>query len=795
MKHIIMVVALLCCVTAMGATTISNSSNQASLQGYVTDAQGGDTLIGVTVALPELNIATTTDAKGHYSFKGLPQLTTTIQVSFLGHENITQQVNLAAAGRLDFVLKENSAMLKEVIVTGLTGKVLRKNSPTPVSVLTAREMQGTLSTNIIDAVAHEPGVAQVTTGTGISKPVIRGMGYNRVVVVNDGVRQEGQQWGDEHGIEIDPQSVSSVEILKGPASLMYGSDALAGVLIMHNDPVLSEGRLQANVVSQYQTNNGLLGYSLNMGGNQNGLVWDARYSQKLAHAYSNRYDGYVQNSQMREDAFNGLLGLNKSWGYSHLTFTYYHLKPGIVEGDRDEATGQFTRPAIAGGQEAEVIATSHDFHSYQPSLPYQHIHHYKAVLNNAFYLPKGSLRATVGYQRNRRQEYEDVLTPEQPGLDFLLHTVNYDVHYVSPQSQNWKIAAGINGMYQHSLNKGEECLVPAYNLFDLGIFATASYDLDRFHLSGGVRWDNRHLHAKALTEDDKTRFDDFARNMGAVSGSLGAIYNINEKMNLRINVARGFRAPNISELGSNGVHEGTLRYERGNQDLKPEFSWQFDLGFDYSSALVSAQLSLFANRIENYIFAHRLTQADGQAVLTDGYETFQYSAGNARLMGGEAVVDLHPVPKLHFSNSFAMVNAVQLHQHGQFRHLPYIPAHRWISQIKYDIVHDGRYISNTYAAIEIDCNFKQNHFYGAYGTETATPAYTLLNASAGTDILWKGRRVASVYITGSNLTNKAYQSHLSRLKYADKNQATGRTGVYNMGRNIGFKLVVPIDIK
>ena len=363
MKHIIMVVALLCCVMAMGATTISNSSNQASLQGYVTDAQDGDTLIGVTVALPELNIATTTDAKGHYSFRGLPQLTTTIQVSFLGHENITQQVNLAAAGRLDFVLKENSAMLKEVIVTGLTGKVLKKNSPTPVSVLTAREMQGTLSTNIIDAVAHEPGVAQVTTGTGISKPVIRGMGYNRVVVVNDGVRQEGQQWGDEHGIEIDPQSVSSVEILKGPASLMYGSDALAGVLIMHNDPVLSEGRLQANVASQYQTNNGLLGYSLNMGGNQNGLVWDARYSQKLAHAYSNRYDGYVQNSQMREDAFNGLLGLNKSWGYSHLTFTYYHLKPGIVEGDRDEATGQFTRPAIAGSQEAEVIATSHDFHS------------------------------------------------------------------------------------------------------------------------------------------------------------------------------------------------------------------------------------------------------------------------------------------------------------------------------------------------------------------------------------------------------------------------------------------------
>lgn len=795
MKHIIMVVALLCCVMAMGATTISNSSNQASLQGYVTDAQDGDTLIGVTVALPELNIATTTDAKGHYSFRGLPQLTTTIQVSFLGHENITQQVDLATAGRLDFVLKENSAMLKEVVVTGLTGNVLRKNSPTPVSVLTAREMQGAISTNIIDAVAHEPGVAQVTTGSGISKPVIRGMGYNRVVVVNDGVRQEGQQWGDEHGIEIDPQSVSGVEILKGPASLMYGSDALAGVLIMHNDPVLSEGRLQASVASQYQTNNGLLGYSLNMGGNQSGMVWNARYSQKLAHAYKNSYDGYVQNSQLREDAFNGLLGLNKSWGYSHLTFTYYHLKPGIVEGDRDETTGQFTRPAIINGQETEVIATSHDFHSYQPSLPYQQIHHYKTVLDNVVYMPKGKIAAIVGYQRNRRQEYEEAATPRQPGLDLLLHTVNYNVSYLSQQSKSWKFSAGANGMYQHSLNKGDEFLVPAYDLFDLGIFATSSYDSGSFHWSGGLRWDNRHVHAHRLTEDGEVRFSDFTRNLGGVTGSIGIVYNINGKMNLRANAARGFRAPNISELGSNGVHEGTLRYEKGNSMLKPEFSWQFDLSYDFSSTVMSMQLNLFINRIDNYIFAHKMTDASGNEVHTDGYATYQYTAGNARLMGGEAVVDIHPVDRLHFANSFSMVDAVQLHQHGQFRHLPYIPAHRWISQLKYDIVHDGRFISNTYAAIEIDCNFKQSHFYGAYGTETATPAYTLLNASAGTDILWHGKRVASVYITGNNLTNKAYQSHLSRLKYADKNQATGRTGVYNMGRNIGFKLIVPIDIK
>lgn len=796
MKHFILVVSLLCCVMAMQAATASfNTYNAASLQGYVTDAADGDTLIGVNISLPELNITTVTDMHGHYSFANLPRRETVVQVSYLGHQSISQTVDLASTASLNFVMREKSALLNEVVVTGLTGNASIKNSPTPVTVLAAREMGNISSTNIIDALSHVPGVAQVTTGSGISKPVIRGMGYNRVVVVNDGTRQEGQQWGDEHGIEIDPQSVSSVEILKGPASLMYGSDAMAGVLIMHNDPVLSEGRIAATASTEYQTNNGLWDYSLNMGGNQRGLVWNARYSQKVAHAYTNPYDGYVQNSQFREEAFRGLLGLDKAWGHSHLTISYYHLKPGIVEGERDEATGQFVKPAIVDGDEGEVIATSHDFHSYQPAMPYQQIHHYKAVLDNSIFLPSGKITALVGYQRNRRQEYEEVLEPDEPGLDFLLHTVNYNVAYLSEQSRSWKFSAGVNGMYQHSLNKGDEFLVPAYNLFDLGIFATGSYDLNQLHLSGGLRYDNRHLHAHSLIDDGAERFADLKRNMGGVTGSLGIVYNINDKMNVRANVARGFRAPNISELTSNGVHEGTVRYEKGNTGLDPEFSWQFDLGYDFSSTVVSAQLNLFINRIHNYIFSQKLTDASGNEVLTDGYATYQYTSGVARLMGGEATIDIHPIDRMHFSNSLSMIDAIQLHQHGEFRHLPFIPAHRWVSQLKYDIVRDGRVFDNTYAAIEIDCNFKQNHFYGAYGTETATPAYTLLNASVGTDLKCNGKRVASIYITGSNLTNKAYQSHLSRLKYTDVNAATGRTGVYNMGRNIGFKVIVPIDIK
>ena len=178
--------------------------------------------------------------------------------------------------------------LNEVKVTGVTGDTKLKHSTAPVSIVSAKELRATTSTNVIDAIARQPGMSQLTTGSGISKPIIRGLGYNRVVVMSDGVRQEGQQWGDEHGVEVDGSSVNSVEVLKGPASLMYGSDAMAGVVILHSQPTLAEGELRGHAATEYQTNNGLMGYSLNLCGNQQGFVWDARQNPvtyKVSHQY------------------------------------------------------------------------------------------------------------------------------------------------------------------------------------------------------------------------------------------------------------------------------------------------------------------------------------------------------------------------------------------------------------------------------------------------------------------------------------------------------------------------------
>ena len=680
--------------------------------------------------------------------------------------------------------------LNEVTVTGVTGDTKLKHATVPVSIIAPQLLRSKASTNIIDAISHQPGISQLTTGGSISKPIIRGLGYNRVVVMSEGVRQEGQQWGDEHGVEVDGSSINSVEILKGPASLMYGSDAMAGVVILHPQATLPEGEMKANVSTEYQTNNGLFAYNLSMAGNQKGFVWNARFSDKMAHAYKNKYDGYVPGSQFRERAGRLMLGVNKSWGHSRLTWTSYHLTPGIVEGERDPETG-------------ELVCNSDNVKTYSKTLPFQEVKHYKLVWDNSLNLSTGYLKAIIGYQQNRRKEYEE--SEDEYELFFKLHTLTYDLRYVTNQWNGWKLSTGIGGMYQKSGNEGEEYLIPDYRLFDFGIYATATKSLgDRWTLNGGVRYDHRRMHGDELIEDGDLRFTDFSRHFNGLTGSIGAVCNINEHFNLRLNVARGFRTPNMSELASNGVHEGSIRYELGNQQLKAEYSLQADLGLDFTSRYVSAQLALFANRIDNYIFTHRLPEE-----IEEGYLTYAYTQGDARLLGFEAGADFHPVHSVHFSNTFSFVDAQQMHASSDTKYLPFTPAPRWTSELKWELFHHSHstvnhhhnansihrsLLNNLYIAAGLECYLKQSHIYSADDTETTTPGYALLSLSAGTDINVNGKKIAEFYITADNLLNKAYQSHLNRLKYADVNSVTGRRGVFNMGRNVTFKVVIPINI-
>ena len=632
--------------------------------------------------------------------------------------------------------------LKEIVVTGLAGDAKMKEMSTPISVIRPADLSSRAGGNIIHIIATQPGVSEISTGGGISKPVIRGMGYNRVVVVSDGFRQEGQQWGDEHGIEVDGAGVHSVEILKGPASLMYGSDALAGIIIFRPDPVRAPGEIGGMVGAEYQTNNGLAAYTLAVDGNTSGWIWGGRFSDKYARAYRNSLNGPVSNSGFRQRSASALVGKNASWGYSRLRFTYFHLTPGMIEGEGENF-------------------------GYRLELPFQQVRHYKLGWDNTIHLGPGNLKVLLGWQQNRRQEYEE--SASEPGLDFKLNTVNYDVRWQGTLGSGWKTAFGLAGMFQKSDNLGDEYLIPAYGLFDAGVFATASKALGAWTLSGGVRFDMRWLHSEAL----EGRFEDFSRRFPGFSASIGAVRPLGEHFTFRANVARGFRAPNLAELGSNGEHEGTFRFEVGNKDLRPEYSLQGDLGLDFSSKYVSVQAALFASRIDNYIFAAR----NGE-VADEGLPVYVFKIGLAHLGGGEIGIDVHPVHQLHLSSAFSCVFA----REASGDYLPLIPAPRLFSEVKWEITHGGRIFNNAYVALNLDWNLRQDRFYAKDNTETATPAYLLLGASAGTDVVIAGKTRFSLYLVGSNLTDVAYAPHLSRLKYI---------GICNMGRNITFKVVVP----
>lgn len=781
-----------------------------SLSGKITDKETGQPVPGVTIYIPDLKTGAVSGMDGTYKIDNLPQTKLFLQVSFIGYKSITETVDLSTTTTKDFVLEISVKEINEVVITGLSQAGERQRTPTPIQVVPQIQLLQNASTNIIDAIAKQPGISQITTGAGISKPVIRGLGYNRVVVVNDGIRQEGQQWGDEHGIEIDEFSVNRVEILKGPASLSYGSDAIAGVINMLSAPTLPDGTIQANVTGNYQTNNGLIGYSANIAGNLKGLIWDLRYSNKMAHDYKNKYDGTVFNSRYREQNMGGIIGVNKSWGYSHLHFSMYSLNPGIVEGDRDSLTGKFIKPiAIDDSTEGTEIANGADFKRYKPATPFQQINHYKAVLNNNFIVGNGSVKATIGFQQNQRQEYSDILMPDTYGLYFLMNTINYDVRYTMNQKNNFNVSLGMNGMKQESQNKGTEFLVPEYNLFDIGVFTILKKSFDKLDISGGIRYDSRDERSKDLYVDasgipttvtDSTtyhQFTSFHSKFSGLTGSIGATYQFNDELYAKINAARGYRAPNIGELGANGLHDGTIRYEIGDPKLRAEKSMQVDAALGINTQHLTVEFDVFSNTIQDFIFSRKLTSVSGGDSISQGYSTFQFVSGKANLVGGEIMIDIHPHPLdwLHFENSFSYVQAVQKDQPDSTRYLPFTPAPKIQSELRADLNDKGKVISNTYLKIEMENFLEQNKFYSAYGTETKTPAYTLINIGAGTDIKRKTKTCCSVYLSINNVTDVAYQSHLSRLKYAPLNYTTNRSGVFGMGRNVSLKVVVPLYFK
>jgi iron complex outermembrane recepter protein len=354
-------------------------------------------------------------------------------------------------------------------------------------------------------------------------------------------------------------------------------------------------------------------------------------------------------------------------------------------------------------------------------------------------------------------------------------------------------------MAQQNRNKGTEVLIPEYSLFDIGAFIFSQKSWDKVTLSGGLRFDNRSLDSKAYNDGSAMKFIGFTKDFANVSGSAGISYLPSDLVTLKFNIARGFRAPTIAELSSNGTHEGTNRYEYGTQNLKSETSLQFDGGIELQSDHISIEASLFLNNIDNFIFYRKLSSTSGGDSLvlvdTDLIPAFRFDQSPARLAGMELSMDIHPHPLdwLHVENTFSLVNGNFKDAIDGSKHIPFIPAARLISELRGDFLHKGKVFSNLSVHLELDNTFRQNRPFTGYDTETATAGYSLLNVGISTDVVSKGKSLFSIYVTANNVTDVAYQNHLNRLKYAAENVITGRKGVFNMGRNFSFKINVPLE--
>lgn len=794
---------IICCFS------LTESFGQNVISGKVLLNETNEVIIGANVYIPELRTGTSTDVNGFYQIKNLPKGEFTLQVSYVSLKTITKKVNVKNATKQDFEMENSATSLEEVVITGAGIKTLVKESPVPIAALSRAQWLQSTSTNLVDAIVKLPGVSQIMTGPTLSKPIIRGLGFNRVITVHDGVRQEDNQWGEEHSLHIDEFSIERYEIIRGAGSLMYGSDGLGGVISVISPTPTESDKINGSVLYNYQTNNGLQGFSVNLGGNKNGFVWTSRFSNKNAGNYQNAFDGLVNGSKFQELNYSGMIGLNKKWGFSRIYFSKFGQDINIIDGTRD-AEGYFSKQVVINGQSETVRVSEEELKnpSINPSNS-QSLSNYKVSWNNYLMLGKGSLSLNVAYSQNHRREYGNVLKPFEADLYFYLQTLYYDARFNFPEKNNFEVTIGTNGMTQTMNNRGNETLYPNFNLFDNGVFVFSKKKFNQLIISGGLRFDIRQLDIHKLYIDSEgkfqtkpsantsERFAGFNKTFQNATGSFGAVYKINHLLSVKTNVARGFRAPSVPEISSNGEHAGTFRYEIGNINQQSEVSLQNDFGLTFENSSLYIDVNLFSNRINHYTFSERVQNISEKDSIINGVPVFRYQQGNARLLGLEAVVTYNPASARWFSftQSYSSVNGVNLSAKNDYaKYLPFMPPPRWLSNIKLTKNTLGKHLRNTYFSVELEHNQQQNNALLAYNTETKTPAYSLVNVGTGATITnLKKKALFSIYLNVNNLLDNTYQSHQSRLKYLDVNRTTGRQGVYNMGRNISVKVLVPIN--
>ena len=650
----------------------------------------------------------------------------------------------------DTTLKEQH--IDTVTVVSSTLPKWPETQPINITSVTLQSLKQTGALNIGEALAKLPGISMLSTGSGINKPVIRGLFGNRIQIRVAGLRFDSQQWQDEHASGINDVGISKVEIVKGPASVIYGPDAVGGVInVLDEEPApLNTIKVDLNTAFYSST----LGNATDIGISKTleKAHWHIRAGIETHGDYSDGNNDRVLNSR-----YDG-----------------YYLKAGYGFHKRNwKSENNFQFSANRYGFVFES-GTYHLINDTRYSRSFASPHH-TVIANvlsslNTIQLKSSELKLDVGLISNLRQEQEG---GNMISLNMLLNTVSVQVAWLKTFDNGIKLQVGQNDQFQNNKNLGSRTIIPDASNGDVGAFALVSKLVGHVALfEVGISYNLRAINTQQTgnINGPGQEIQPFSKVLHSLNGTAGVTIS-SKRLDwiLKVNGASGTRAPNLAELSSDGLHEGTSRFEIGDTKLKNEQNLNGEVSVDYKSKYFSAGVAGFINRFFDYIYLNPTAE------YHFGFQIYRFLQKSATMEGGEANVDIRPgIQWLTLHADYSMV----IGKTDDGNYLPYMPAFKINSEIK--ATHDIKKLKSAFAKVGVSYCFKQN---SPAQFETPTPNYYLLNAGFGTTIPIKRGEII-ISLIGNNLLNKTYVDHLSRYKYF---------GLYNMGRNITLSLNIPLS--
>ncbi len=710
--------AVIAAVSAAGAAPPAPT-----ISGRVTDTT--DTpLAQVRVTVLEAERTTLTNLEGRYSISGLPSGTYAVSFALVGYAPQVRRVTIGSQdATLDVIMRPTLIELQELQVTASPLATTSLTSPQPTSVLSSEDVQQNRSASLGETISVLPGVRSLSTGSGIGKPVIRGLSSNRVLVLADGQRLESQQWGDEHGPQVESADAERIEVIRGPASVLYGSDALGGVVNVISpalpDALGQDPFVSGRAIAAYATNNQQPDGTLMLEGASAGFGARASFTGRVNDDIRTPA-GPLSNSGGRALTGTGSIGHRGSWG--SFSATYSH---------RDERVEIHEDPAEDPG-----------------ATPFQRIAEDRAQVSGNIPAGASHLDIELGYERNRRREFEEA-TATDVALGLLARTYSADVRLHHPPVAGFAGIVGVSALRNAFEKFGEETLIPDNDYDDFAVLAFEQGEFGRWNLSLGARYDYRRLDVE---DDAELGVVAQRRTYNSLTGNFGVLYRVADPVALVLNVGRGYRSPTAFDLFSNGVHEGTVRFERGDSTLANETSINTDLALRVQSKSLTLEIGGFANLIDNFIFP----DPTGEIDPVSGLQIFQITQGDARLLGVEAALELHATPFLHLRGTADYTSGQNTTRESP---LPFIPPFRATYSARLEGGNAG-WLRQPYFSLGGESNARQTRIDP---DDFAPEGYTLVNLGAGF-ILPLGARELGLDVQLKNAFDKAYANFLSRYK-------------------------------